>query len=170
MIGYDGDPNSKAPARSVLAVAEVATGELALADGLLHSFPRWSPDGQAMVLNVDHFTSEAYDGSSVAVVRRAGDSWSAPEEITEVGQYGRVDWHPSEDRIVLGDFDIGRLDSTEDPTNLYTVRSDGTTELTAITSFGPARSGPASRPGPLTAGSCSPMSPAMTMRRARSPC
>lgn len=52
MIGYDGDPNSKAPARSVLAVAEVATGELALADGLLHSFPRWSPDGQAMASGV----------------------------------------------------------------------------------------------------------------------
>jgi Tol biopolymer transport system component len=142
MIGYDGDPNPSPPARSVLAVVEVATGELriagelALADGLLHSFPRWSPDGQAMVLNVDHFTGAAYDGSSVAVVRRTGDNWSAPEEITEVGQYGRVDWHPSEDLIVLGDFDIGQFDSTDDPTNLYTVRSDGT-ELTAITSFGP---------------------------------
>ena len=101
MIGYDGDPNSTAPARSVLAVAEVATGELtiagefALADGLLHSFPRWSPDGQAIVLNVDHFTGASYDGATVAVIRRTGDTWSDPEEITEVGQYGRVDWHPS---------------------------------------------------------------------------
>ena len=89
-----------------------------------------------MVLNVDHFTGEAYDGSSVAVVRRTGDSWSAPRGDHEVGQYGHVDRHPSEDRIVLGDFDIGQFDSTDDPTNLYTVRSDGT-ELTAITSFGP---------------------------------
>jgi Tol biopolymer transport system component len=141
MVGYDGDPNESAPARSVLAIVEVAAGEvtvageLSRADGRLHSFPRWSGDGQAMVLNVDHFTGDSYDGSTVAVIRRNGDSWSAPEEITEVGQYGRVDWHPTEDLIVFGDYDIGGFESTDDPTNLYTIRSDGS-ERAALTSFG----------------------------------
>lgn len=141
MVGYEGDPNKTPPARSVLAIAEVATGELtivgelALPDGQLHSFPRWSPDDEAMVLNVDHFTGEAYDGSTVAVIRRSGDTWSDPEAITEVGQYGRVDWHPTEDLVVFGDFDIGGFQSTEDPTNLYTMRSDGS-DRTPLTSFG----------------------------------
>jgi Tol biopolymer transport system component len=141
MVGYDGDPNETAPASSVLAIVEVAggavtvAGELSRADGLLHSFPRWSGDGQAMVLNVDHFTGESYDGSTVAVIRRTGDSWSAPEEITELGQYGRVDWHPTEDLIVFGDYDIGGFESTEDPTNLFTIRSDGS-ERAPLTSFG----------------------------------
>jgi Tol biopolymer transport system component len=141
MVGYDGDPNLTSPARSVLAVVEVATGELTrvgeleLAEGRLHSFPRWSPDGQSIVLNVDHFTGDAYDGSAVAVIRNRGDAWSAPEEITEVGQYGRVDWHPTEDLIVFGDYDIGGVATTDEPTNLYTIRSDGS-ERTSLTSFG----------------------------------
>jgi Tol biopolymer transport system component len=139
MVGYEGDPNQTKPARSVLAIVEVATGELTrvgeLAKGRLHSFPRWSPDGQAIVLNVDHFTGDAYDGATVAVIRYREDAWSAPEEITEVGQYSRVDWHPSEDLIVFGDYDIGGVESTDEPTNLYTIRSDGS-ERAAVTSFG----------------------------------
>jgi hypothetical protein len=141
MVGYDGDPNQVAPASSVLAVVEVSTGdvtvagELARADGRLHSFPRWSPDGQAMVLNVDHFTGDSYEGSAVAVIRRDGDTWSTPEEITEVGQYGRVDWHRTEDLIVFGDYDIGGIESTDEPTNLYTIRPDGS-ERVPLTSFG----------------------------------
>ncbi len=139
MVGYDSDPNQTAPGRSVLAAVEVATGEITrvgeLTEGRLHSFPRWSPDGQAIVLNVDHFTGAAYDGATVAVIRDRGDNWSAPKEITEVGQYGRVDWHPTEDLIVFGDYDIGGFDSTDEPTNLYTIRSDGS-ERTPLTSFG----------------------------------
>lgn len=141
MVGYEGDPNQVAPTRSVLAIVDVAggeltiAGELARAEGRLHSFPRWSPDGQAMVLNVDHFTGDALDGSTVAVVRRTANTWSAPEEITEVGQYGRVDWHPREDLIVFGDYDIGGFESTDEPTNLYTIKSDGS-ERASLTSFG----------------------------------
>ncbi len=74
--------------------------------------------------------------------RRSGDTWSAPESITDVGPFARVDWHPTEDLIVFGDHDIGSENSTDEPTNLYTVRPDGS-ELTQITSFGPgeARAG-----------------------------
>jgi Tol biopolymer transport system component len=141
MVGYEGDPNQVAPARSVLAIVEVATGDvtvagaLSRAEGRLHSFPRWSPDGQAMVLNVDHFDGDSYEGGTVAVIRRNGEAWSAPDEITEVGQYSRVDWHPAEDLIVFGDYDIGGVESTDQPTNLYTIRADGSGRA-ALTSFG----------------------------------
>jgi Tol biopolymer transport system component len=142
MVGYDGDPNQVLPARSILAIADVATGELMVVDGLasadgrLHSFPRWSPDGQAMVLNIDRFEGDELVGTTVDITRREGVGWSAPESITEPGQFSRVDWHPTKDLIVFGDYDIGGFESTDKPTNLYTVRSDGS-ELTQITSFGP---------------------------------
>jgi Tol biopolymer transport system component len=140
MVGYGGSPEGT-PARSVLAIVDVASGqltvagELDLADGL-HSFPRWSPAGDALVLNVDHFTGETYDGGTVAVVRESGGSWSAPQPITEHGQYGRVDWHPTDDLIVFGQYDIGFWEDTDEPTNLFTIRPDGT-ERTAVTAFGP---------------------------------
>ena len=141
MIGYDGDPQNSLPLRSLLVIVDVATGELTVAgelvsaEGALHSNPRWSPDGDALVLNVDRFEGEDFVGSPVAIVRRSGETWSAPEEIAEAGAGARVDWHPTEDLIVFGDHDIGAEESTDDPTNLYTVRPDGS-ELTQITSFG----------------------------------
>jgi hypothetical protein len=174
MVGYDGDPNQVAPTRSVLVIVDVASGELTIAgelaraDGRLHSFPRWSPDGQAMALNVDHFTGDAYDGATVAVVRRTGETWAAPEEITEVGQYSRVDWHPGEDLIVFGDYDIGGVESTDKPTNLYTIRSDEARPRSRR--LARARRARASRRGPPTAGSSSPTSAGMTMTCARSRC
>ncbi|WP_142460397.1 TolB family protein [Geodermatophilus aquaeductus] len=142
MIGYDGDPNDEAPARSVLAVVDIPTGdltvagELALADGRLHSFPRWSPDGDALVMNIDHFTGEIYDGATVAVSRSGGGGWTPPAAITDVGAFGRVDWHPSEDLIVFGDHDLGGDQSTDEPTNLFTIRPDGS-ERRPVTDFGP---------------------------------
>jgi Tol biopolymer transport system component len=142
MVGYDGDPNETAPARSVLAVVDVGTGELtvagelALADGRLHSFPRWSPEGDALVMNVDHFTGEVWDGATVAVSRAGEGGWSPPADITEVGPFGRVDWHPGEDLIVFGDHDIGGEQSTDEPTNLFVIRPDGT-ERRPVTDFGP---------------------------------
>jgi Tol biopolymer transport system component len=142
MVGYDGDPNNDAPARSVLAIVDIATGELtvagelALADGRLHSFPRWSPDGDALVMNIDHFTGEIYDGSTVAVSRSKGGGWTAPAAITDVGEFGRVDWHPSEDLIVFGSYDIGGFQDTDEPTNLFTIRPDGS-ERRPVTDFGP---------------------------------
>jgi hypothetical protein len=140
MVGYGGNPEGT-PARSVLAVVDVAAGELtvagelALVDGL-YSFPRWSPTGDALVLNVDHFTGGNYDGGTVAIVRRSGGGWSAAQPITEHGQYGRVDWHPTEDLIVFGEYDIGFWEDTDEPTNLSTIRPDGT-ERKPVTAFGP---------------------------------
>ena len=89
-----------------------------------------------MVLNIDRFDGDVSVGATVDITRRKGSGWSAPESITEPGQFARVDWHPTEELIVFGDYDIGGVESTDEPTNLYTVRSDGS-ELTQITWFGP---------------------------------
>lgn len=141
-VGYAGNPNAELPARSVLAIIEVASGEFTIvgeyaqADGALHSFPRWSPDDDAFVINVDHFTGEEFLGSTIAVVRQTDTGWAAPEEITDVGWWQRPDWHPTDDLIVFCSYDIGGFASTDDPSNLFTIRTDGT-EMTQVTDFGP---------------------------------
>jgi Tol biopolymer transport system component len=142
MVGYEGNPDAELPARSVLAVVEVDSDEITIAGefaqpaGFLHSFPRWSPDGNALVINVDHFTGEEFEGSTVAIIRMTGIGWSEPDPITDVGWWARPDWHPTDDLIVFCTFDVGGFQSTDEPSNLFTIRPDGT-ELTQITDFGP---------------------------------
>ena len=141
-IGYAGNPQAELPSASVLAIVEVASGEVmvasefAQADGFLHSFPRWSPDDSALVLNVDTFTGEEFIGSTVAIMRETESGWSEPDPITELGEFARPDWHPTEDLIVYCSFDVGGFQSTDEPSNLFTIRADGS-DLTQITDFGP---------------------------------
>lgn len=141
-VGYEGDPQQDLPARSVLAVVEVASGELeivgelASSDGFLHSFARWSPDGSAFVVNRDVFADGEYLGAALAVIRRTGTGWSPPDAITEVVAGPRADWHPTDDLLVFCTNDVGGAPSSDEPSNLFTVRPDGT-ELTPITDYGP---------------------------------
>jgi Tol biopolymer transport system component len=130
------------PARSVFAIAEVASGEIAIVGevqqtaGFLHANPRWSPDGNRFVFTLDHFDGDEYVGGAIAVIERTGDVWSEPTLITEVGEYAdHPDWHPSDDLIVFCTYDYGAFFETDDPSNLYTIRPDGT-ERAQITSFG----------------------------------
>jgi dipeptidyl aminopeptidase/acylaminoacyl peptidase len=142
MIGYEGHPQLELPTRSVIAIVDVATdelsvaGELTQADGFLHSFPRWSPDGDALVIMVDQFTGEEFIGSTVAIIRRTDAGWSEPQAITDVVDPPRADWHPTDDLIVFCTNDVGAIQVTDEPSELFTVRSDGS-ELTQITDYGP---------------------------------
>jgi Tol biopolymer transport system component len=141
-IAYDGDPQRSLPIRSVLAIVTVGSseieiaGELASADGSLHSFPRWSPDGNALVVVEDRFSGQDYLGGRMAVVRRTDTEWSTPDAITDVVASPRGDWHPSDDLIVYCTNDVGGVQVTDDPSELFTVRSEGT-GLQQITEFGP---------------------------------
>ena len=140
-IGYEGDPQTSLPARSVLAIIDVASGELTIAgelasaDGMLHSFPRWSPGGDALVIVVDRLTGDEYLGGNLAIVRQAGAGWSEPEPITEIVDSPRADWHPTEDLIVFCTNDVGGVQVTDEPSNLATIRVDGT-DLTQVTDYG----------------------------------
>jgi Tol biopolymer transport system component len=140
-VGYEGDPQTTLPARSLLAIVDVASGEieiagqLASADGSLFSFPRWSPDGQSLLVVLDRFEGDTFLGGQIAVMRRNEAGWSQPEAITDVVPSPRGDWHPSEDLIVFCTNDVGGVQQTDDPSELFTVRPDGT-GLTQITDFG----------------------------------
>ncbi len=140
-IAYEGDPQRSLPVRSILAIVAVGTGEieiageLASADGSLHSFPRWSADGDALVVVEDRFDGQAYLGGRIAVVRRADAGWSPPDPITDVVAAPRADWHPTDDLIVFCTNDVGGVQVTDDPSELFTVRADGS-DLQQITEFG----------------------------------
>jgi len=141
MVGYEENAQTGLPPRSILVTVAVdsaevtVVSELASADGFLHAFPRWSPAGDAMVISLDQFEGEEYLGGSIAIIRRTGTGWSEPESITEVVGSPRVDWHPADDLIVYATNDVGAFPFTDDPSNLFTIRPDGT-ELTQITNFG----------------------------------
>jgi Tol biopolymer transport system component len=141
-IAYEGDPQRSLPARSVLAIVAVDSGdieiagELASADMSLYSFPRWSPDGNALVVVEDRFSGQDYVGGRIAVVRRTDAGWSKPDPITDVVAAPRGDWHPTDDLIVFCTNDVGGVQVTDDASELFTVRADGT-GLQQITGFGP---------------------------------
>lgn len=143
MVGYEGNASFTLPARSVLAIVDVATRELSVvseyesAKGHLHSNPRWFNDGTAFVFVLDHFRGDRYLGGAIAIIRQTGAGWSEPELITEVGEFAdKPDWHPTEDLIVFCTYEFGAFFETDEPSNLFTIRPDGT-ERTQLTDFGP---------------------------------
>jgi Tol biopolymer transport system component len=142
MVGYQGNAAMVLPTRSVLAVVDLATRELSVvsevasADGNLHANPRWSNDGTAIVFALDHFRGDRYLGAAIAIVRHADAEWSEPELITEVGEYAdHPDWHPTEDLIVFSTYDYAAFWETDEPSNLYTIRPDGSDRI-QLTDFG----------------------------------
>jgi Tol biopolymer transport system component len=141
-VAYEGDPQTTLPTRSMLVLVDVergaveVAGELLSADGALHSFPRWSPDGAALVIVKDRFEGDEYLGGEIAITRRVGKGWSEPAPITDIVPGPRADWHPSRDLIVYCTNDVGGAAQSDDPSNLFTIRSDGS-GLTQITDYGP---------------------------------
>ena len=159
-VGYQGDPATQLPERSVLAIVTVASGEVTVVGelessaGLLHSTPRWSPAGDAFVISLDHIKGDEWVGSWIAVIRRTGAGWSKPKPITKVVGGPRADWHPTDDLIVFCTNDVGGFEVTDEPSNLFTVRSDGSNSPRSPTTV-PGRSAPASRRGRQMAASSS---------------
>lgn len=139
-IAYEGHPQLTLPTSSTLVIVDVASGDVTLAGklesaaGSLHSFPRWSPDGSALVLVLDQFDGDEYVGGRIAIVRETKGKWSAPEPITDVVGPPRVDWHHTQDLIVYVTNDVGSVESTDDSSNLFTIKSDGS-GLTQVTNF-----------------------------------
>ncbi len=124
---------------SRLELLDVATGQvrtIAQAEGLTTiQNPRWSPNGNAIVLELAHWTdltsSADIDGVKIGVVD-VGAATSAVRMITDPALLATYpDWHPTKDLIV---FSTRPWDQLEGPSNLFTIRSDGTGQ-TQITDF-----------------------------------
>ena len=137
-IAYEGNPAEVFPARSVLALVNVANGNIdvvgELESGQAHSFPRWSPDGNAFVISLDSYSEEAFLGGAVAVIRRTDTGWSEPDPITDVFLGPTADWHPNEDLIVFCD-GVSTHAQPDELSNLFTIRPDGS-EQSNLTNYG----------------------------------
>jgi Tol biopolymer transport system component len=124
-------PDQEADAR--LLLLDVATGSLTTVTtgGATDQFlwPRWSPDGKRVVLEIEHYTSPSLaitveDESAIAVVDLAHPG-AKPKFLTDFAMWATYpDWHPKEDLIVFSTRPWADLD--EGPSNLYTIRPNGT--------------------------------------------
>jgi len=122
-----------------LMILDIDTGQstpiYTTADALL-ARPTWSPDGQSIAFEIDREVSGRIASTVIAVIAVAGTD-QTPVEITDAALLaGYPTWHPTDDLIV---FRTNRLDNgtqtmldDKAPSNLYTIRSDGS-GLTAVT-------------------------------------
>ena len=119
----------------------------------------WSPDGRSLVVDVSTYpslTDSTVTGSAIAVVDITTPKPKA-RYLTPFNMFAAYpDWSPSGDRIVFTTYDLGVRDDKHfadlsQPSNLYTIKPDGTglTQLTHNTKgAGLLRDGTAS--GPLS--------------------
>jgi Tol biopolymer transport system component len=76
-------------------------------------------------------------GSAIAVIDVTG-AGAQPVVLTDWSMYATYpDWRPGSDEIVFSTYDLNEFSATDEPSNLYTIKSDGS-GLTALTSFGRA--------------------------------
>jgi Tol biopolymer transport system component len=144
LANADGDT---APGASIVA-AEAETGALTT---LLETtapdypfYPRWSPDGSALVVSIQRFASAAVDdcspiASAILVVHPG--SVTASRYLTDFALFGDFpDWSPDGSTIVFTTRDLGTRDygctiDPAPPSDLYTIHPDGSglTQLTRNT-------------------------------------
>jgi len=114
---------------------------------------RWSPDGRSIVVGLGRYIDDGNDtetvtGAAIAIVD-LDDATPSLRVIRAFDTFSTYpDWHPTEDLILFAAGARDPLDPSDQPSNLFTIRSDGT-DLTQLTRQGPADDGiwmPAFRP------------------------
>ena len=114
-----------------IAILDLATRSLTrLADFTLPEHldnpPTWSPDGQTIAFDIQHFTptGESLDWSVVATVPVTGGE---VRRLTDPDAFmAHPDWRPNGSEIVMNSYDLGNIHTTDQPSNLYVIKPDGT--------------------------------------------
>jgi Tol biopolymer transport system component len=114
-----------------IAVLDLATDSLTrLADFTLpehlDSPPTWSPDGQTIAFDILHFdpTGESLDWSVIATVPVTGGE---VHRLTSPDAFmAHPDWRPDGSEIVMNSYDLGNIQRTDQPSNVYAMQPDGT--------------------------------------------
>jgi Tol biopolymer transport system component len=104
--------------------------------------PRWSSDGRSIVFEMTRYPDTQINlgtatGSAIAVIDVSREG-AKPVVLTDWSMYATYpDWRPGSDEILFSTYDLNEFSATDEPSNLYTIKSDGS-GLTALTSFGRA--------------------------------
>jgi len=124
---------------SVVQAVDVASGsvrDLVRTTGAVYAYgARWSPDGRALVVHLDRFLDSGNDtsrmtGSEVAAVDLTAAE-PTPRPLTDWSTFATYpDWSPDGTRIVFTTYDLGARDGgffgdPAPPSDLYTIRPDG---------------------------------------------
>lgn len=160
-VAFDNDNYNAVNVRVVLldvATKQVSTAVVATGSDAF-DWPRWSPDGTHLVLEMQHWSNSGADGemtaSAIAVVDLGADH-PTPQVITDWDSWATYpDWNPKDDLIVFSTRQWTEFDSG--PSNLYTIRPDGS-EKTALTKFEKGRTRCSRRGHPMARRSSSPRS------------
>ena len=133
--------------RSSIDVIDLATGQITTVfeptPPEFLDWPRWSPDGTSMVVELERYERDPVSvddpgawASAIAVVDLLDDPAAAPRIVSRWDVHAAYpDWSPTDDRIVFGTYDLGEFNETDEASNLFTVRPDGS-DLTQLTTFG----------------------------------
>lgn len=105
-------------------------------------YPRWCADGRSIVYQFTTFPTDGFDqgsatGSGIAIVDAQAPE-AVPVTLTDPALFGAYpDCRWSDDLIVFSTYDLAEYQGIDEPSNLYTVRADGT-DLTQLTTYGRA--------------------------------
>ena len=131
---------------AVIEVQDAASGDrrvlFAAPSKTALNYPRWSSDGRSIVFEMTRYPDTQINigtatGSAIAVIDVTGEG-AEPVILTDWSMYATYpDWRPRSDEILFSTYDLGEFQATDEPSNLYTIKSDGSA-LTALTSFGKA--------------------------------
>ncbi len=104
--------------------------------------PRWAPDGQSIAFTMTRYPDTQINpgtatGSAVTIISVAEEG-AKPLVLTDWSMFANYpDWRPGSDELVFSTYGLGEFKATDEPSNLYLIKSDGS-GLTALTSFGRA--------------------------------
>lgn len=121
-------PNDK---EAQVAVLELGTKKLSTVSTVtwpefLDNAPTVSPDGKLVAFDVLKWdkTDTFLEGSLVAVAPVAG---GPAQRLTEFKTFmAHPDWSPDGQDLVMNSFDLGNIQTTTQPSNVYVIRPDGT--------------------------------------------
>ena len=113
---------------AVLDLASMAMTTLATVawPEFLDNPPRWSPDGMSIAFPIVHWdpTDDHLDGSLVATVPAAGGKVRLLTPFKT--NMSSPDWRPDGSELVMNSYDLGNIQDTDQPSNLYAIKPDGT--------------------------------------------
>jgi Tol biopolymer transport system component len=131
---------------AVIEVQDIASGDRQVVfkapSKTALNYPRWSPDGRSIVFEMTRYPDTQVNkgtatGSAIAVIDVTGEG-ARPIVLTDWSMYATYpDWRPGSDEILFSTYDLNEFPATDEPSNLYTIKSDGSGQ-TALISFGRA--------------------------------